>query len=325
MEHSLPDLPQLNLIPKLPKNPRCLPIILIGAGGIVTLAHLPAYKLAGFPVKGIYDIDREKALDVAKQWNIPNVYNTMNEACTSSQNEDVIFDLAIPSIQIVPTLEQIPINSHVLIQKPMGENLAHAQSIVNVCKQRNLRASMNFQLRYAPYILALKDAIHQGWLGDRLTTIQIHLNVHTPWASWPFLNSVPRVEVVYHSIHYVDLIRDLLAPHEPSALHCRASKHAEVPQLSAVRSSFSFEFKHDPMLFVNIYTNHNHRWGAKHAHSYLLVEGTGGAAKAQIGDNLAYGEAAQGQQTDYLQVKAQLSFRRLMLFTFFSCRFVQIK
>lgn len=303
MKQCLPPLPQLNLIPTLPKNPRGLPIILIGAGAIVTLGHLPAYKLAGFSVKGIFDIDQQKALDVAKQWNIPHVYDTINEACTTLKNGNVIFDLAIPSKQIVPILKQIPINSHVLMQKPMGETLDDSKSIVNTCKQRQIHGSVNFQLRYAPYILALKDAIRQGWLGDRITTVEVHVNVHMPWASWPFLATAPRLELIYHSVHYVDLIRDLLAPHEPSALHCRTSKHAVMSHLTPVRSSYSFEFEHDPMLYVNIYTNHHHRWGTKHAQSYLLVEGTRGAAKAQIGDNFAYGETTEGQQTDYLQVK----------------------
>jgi predicted dehydrogenase len=192
----------------------------------------------------------------------------------------------------------------------MGESLADAQSIVKTCKQRQIHGSINFQLRYAPYILALKDAIRRGWLGDRLTTIEVHINVHMPWSLWPFVTTAPRLELNYHSIHYVDLIRELMTPYEPSALHCRTSQHAAMPELTPVRSSYSLEFKHDPMLYVNIYTNHHHRWGMKHAQSYLLVEGTGGAAKAQIGDNLEYGENSEGKQTDYLQVRIQLVFSR---------------
>ncbi|CAF1284260.1 unnamed protein product [Adineta steineri] len=302
MKRYVSNLPQLNLIPRLPKNPQNFSIISIGAGAIVTLGHLPAYELAGFSVQGIYDIDRHKALDVANKWNIPNVYDTINEACTESTNKNVIFDIAVPSKQIISILKQLPINSHVLIQKPMGENLIDAQAIVNICKERHIHGSVNFQLRYAPYILALKDAINRGWLGDRLTTIEIHVNVHTAWSSWPFLATAPRLELIYHSIHYVDLIRDLLAPNEPTSLHCRTSQHAVMPHLTPVRSSYSFEYKHDPMLFVNIYTNHHHRWNKNHAQSYLLIEGTGGAAKAQIGDNLAYGENTAGKQIDYLQI-----------------------
>lgn len=34
-----------------------LPVYIIGAGGIVQDAHLPAYGLAGFEVSGIYDLN----------------------------------------------------------------------------------------------------------------------------------------------------------------------------------------------------------------------------------------------------------------------------
>lgn len=184
----------------------------------------------------------------------------------------------------------------------MGESLAEAQGIVDLCEKRGIHGSVNLQLRYAPYVLALKDAIRRGWLGDKITTIEIHMNDLMPWVIWYFLASVPRLELTYHSIHYVDLLRDLVAPYEPTALHCRTSRHAAMPQLSPVRSSYSFKFEHDPLLFANIYTNHDHRWGTKNAESYLLVEGTGGAAKAQIGDNLAFLEDTEAKQRDYLQV-----------------------
>jgi predicted dehydrogenase len=235
----------------------------------------------------------------------------LNEACTTSPNETIVFDLAIPTKETVSILQQIPRNSHILLQKPMGENLVHAQAIVNTCKERNIRGSVNLQLRYAPYILLLKDVIRRGWLGDRLTTVEVHVNDYMPWPSWPFLDTAPRLELIYHSIHYVDLIRDLLAPYDPSALHCRTSQHAAMPHLTPVRSNYSFEYKHDPMLFVNIYGNHHHRWGLKHAHSYVLVEGTGGAAKAQMSDNFAFADNTFGEQRDYLQVNIQLSFKGL--------------
>jgi predicted dehydrogenase len=50
---------------------KSLPIFIIGAGGIVNTAHLPAYKLAGFNVRGIYDIDHVKACTTATKFSIP--------------------------------------------------------------------------------------------------------------------------------------------------------------------------------------------------------------------------------------------------------------
>ena len=47
------------MIAQLPSEKR--PIYIIGAGGIVNDAHLPAYKIAGFNVQGIFDINEAKA------------------------------------------------------------------------------------------------------------------------------------------------------------------------------------------------------------------------------------------------------------------------
>jgi predicted dehydrogenase len=44
-----------------------IPIAIVGAGGIVDGAHLPAYAKAGLEVVGITDVDMAKATDVAKR------------------------------------------------------------------------------------------------------------------------------------------------------------------------------------------------------------------------------------------------------------------
>jgi predicted dehydrogenase len=180
MKHCLQTLPRLNVKSLLPNNPHHFPIISIGAGSIVNLGHSPACELAGFTVKGIYDVDKKRAQETANKWNIPKVFDTSNEVCTYTSDENIIFDIAVPSKEIVSILKELPINSYTLIQKPMGEYLSEAQAIVDLCEQRHIHGSINFQLRYAPYILALKDAISRGWLGDRITTIEIHVNVLMP-------------------------------------------------------------------------------------------------------------------------------------------------
>lgn len=60
MEDCSQSLRQLNFTPLLPNNPHRFHIVLFGAGAIVNSAHLPAYNIANFTVKGIYDIDKKK-------------------------------------------------------------------------------------------------------------------------------------------------------------------------------------------------------------------------------------------------------------------------
>src|SRR5688500_1233197 len=99
---------------------KSLPIVIIGAGGIVGDAHLPAYKKAGFNVTGITNRTREKADRLAAQFGIPAVYNSVAEAVQHAP-ADTVYDITIMPDQFIETLEQLPDGSAVLIQKPMGD------------------------------------------------------------------------------------------------------------------------------------------------------------------------------------------------------------
>ena len=57
--------PHLDYKPKLPRN-LGEGIGIIGTGGIVNYAHLPAYKKAGFKVVGVTDKNRAQAEKTAR-------------------------------------------------------------------------------------------------------------------------------------------------------------------------------------------------------------------------------------------------------------------
>ena len=67
----------------------------IGAGGIVAGAHLPAYRKAGLSVHAITDIDKDKAASVAKDFDIPHVYATAEELLADPSIE--VVDIAVPA------------------------------------------------------------------------------------------------------------------------------------------------------------------------------------------------------------------------------------
>ena len=146
-----------------------------------------------------------------------------------------------------------------------------------------MRAAANHQLRWAPYTLALKSLIESGELGD-LVDLEFKINVYTPWQDWPFLEKSPRMEMVYHSIHYTDLIRHLYG--EPYAVWARAIKHPVAPKLESCRSFQYFEYGDWNRATISTY--HAHRAGPKYEESYLKLEGTKGVALFQMGLNLSY-------------------------------------
>ncbi len=263
---------------RLPSAPR--PILVLGAGGIVRDAHLPTYRKLGFPVQGLYDIDPDAASRTAAQFDVTQVYDSLESALAS---QGVIFDLAVPASEVLGIVEQLPEQSAVLIQKPLGSNLNDARSIVAACRARRLTAAVNFQLRFSPNMLALKDAIGRGLLGT-ITDLEVRINVHTPWHMWPFLEGIERHELLYHSIHYLDLIRHLVG--EPKAAVCRALEHPLLPGYADTRSSILLDYGH--AVRASLMMNHSHEFGDRHAASILRVEGTLGAAVARMGVNLDY-------------------------------------
>ncbi len=261
-----------------PSGPRL--IVIVGAGGIVDDAHLPAYRMAGFPVAGVYDLNAERARSVAAKWGIP-VFATLAEAIATPH---AVYDLALPPAAHLDVLPHLPDGATVLLQKPMGRDLAEATAILNLCRRKSLKAAVNFQLRFSPMMLAVADALRRGWLG-RLIDVEVHLNLVTPWHLFPFLKGMPRVEIAVHSIHYLDTIRALLG--NPTGVHARTLGHPAT-DLAQTRTAALFDFAPDQRVTFSI--NHNHDFARRFQDASFRFEGTDGAAMVKLGLLLNYPE-----------------------------------
>ena len=263
-----------------PRPSHLRPIVIIGAGDIVRDAHLPAYRRAGFPVAGVFDLRREVAEARAKEFNLPRVFNSVAEAIAVP---DAIFDLGVPPKSQEAALENLPDGAAVLSQKPMGNSLEMAKRIVAICERKKLRAAVNFQFRFCPSMLAIQDLVKRGELGE-LVEIEVRLNIQTPWETFPFLYSESRVEIQVHTVHYLDTIRMLLG--EPARVFARTVKHPHFPKLASTRSSIILDY--GDMIRCCLSINHCHPFGPRHQAATFRVEGTEGCAIATMGASLDY-------------------------------------
>ncbi len=258
------------------------PIYIIGAGGIINDAHLPAYKITKYNVQGITDLDLSKATKTAQLFSIPNVFNSIEEMSAAAPT-NAIFDIAIPANCILSVLQKLPNGANVLMQKPMGENIEDAKKIVALANEKKLNAGVNFQLRYAPFILEAKKMIANNDIGQ-IVDVAINVNVFTPWHLWDFLNNAERVEILYHSIHYIDLVRNLLG--NPKFVYAKTLKHPAVKQLASVKSNIIMDY--GEMCGAHIITNHCHDFGKEKQNSTIKIEGTNGAILINFGALIDY-------------------------------------
>jgi predicted dehydrogenase len=258
-----------------PANPK--PIVIIGAGGIVRDAHLPAYKMAGLPVQGVFDVDPERAASLAKDWHLDVVYESLEQAVEKC-GTDVVYDIAVPPRVITSILPTLPQGAAVLIQKPMGPNLEQAREIRAICRTRNLKAAMNFQLRFSPMMMAARDAVQKGLLGD-LLEVEVHLNIYTPWDIFPFLIPMERVEIAVHSIHYLDTIRAIAG--NPDGVFARSMGDPRAADFAQTRTSVILDYGNKLRGLMTI--NHNHQCGRKFQAADFRFEGTEGAMSVKLG------------------------------------------
>lgn len=260
-----------------------LPIVIVGAGGIVRSAHLPAYRKGNLPVAAIVDRDAQAAQAAAREWGVGLSGASTGDVLPKLEGR-VIFDIAVPAAAVPEVLDTIPRGSTVLIQKPLGETLRQAEAIVALCRERALQAAVNFQLRWAPNMVAARAITDSGVLGT-LHDIEVQVSTHMPWELWSFLKTAPRLEIVYHSIHYVDLIRSWLG--NPQRVYARTVRNPRTPDLAATKSVIVMDYGEWTRAFIA--TNHGLDVPYPELqHSYVQWEGTEGAMRAQMGVNLDY-------------------------------------
>ncbi|CCN71069.1 Gfo/Idh/MocA family protein [Vibrio nigripulchritudo] len=262
----------------LPSTPK--PIVIIGAGGIVHDAHMPAYRKAGFQVQGIFDIDTDRAKKVAEDWGIETVYPDLDSATAFT---DVVYDLPLPPVAVPEVLEALPDGVPVLIQKPLGLDLEQAKVIREICERKSLVAAVNFQLRYSSMMLAMRDVIQSGKLGE-LTDIEVHLNILTPWEMFPFLLQMERIELLVHSIHYIDLIRSVAG--NPKSVYCRTMADPRSEDFKQTRTSAILDYDYPLRCLMSI--NHNHNYGRRAQDATFRFEGTEGCITVKMGVALNY-------------------------------------
>ncbi|HSU49522.1 MAG TPA: Gfo/Idh/MocA family oxidoreductase, partial [Segetibacter sp.] len=237
---------------------------------------LPAYRKAGFQVIGITNRTKARAEKVAVEWGIPNVYDSVADAVAKAP-ADTVYDITIMPEKFVETLEQLPEGSAVLIQKPMGDYFWQSKEILAVCRRKKLVAAINCQLRFAPYVAAARYLINQGFIGE-LYDMEVRVTVKTPWEIFPHVIIHPRLEIQYHSIHYIDLVRSFLG--DPISVMSKTLKHPS-KALSSSRSTILFDYGDTMHAVIN--TNHDHDFGPANQESYIKWEGTKGAIKAKMG------------------------------------------
>jgi len=248
---------------------------IIGCGGIVNYAHLPAYNAAGFRVLACYDRDPETAERTARQHGIPHV---------AASIDDLLGDPAIAIVDIAVTpwdqpaiaARAIAAGKPLLCQKPLADRYDDAMRMVALAKQAGVKLAVNQQMRWDAGIQVSRQLIAQGALGVP-ADCRIEVSIRTPWQMWPWIAASDHLEIMYHSIHYQDALRFLFG--EPEAVTSMHSRWPDQIEVGETRTLTVFHFPSD--LRVTIDVNH-HNW-SDDAYARFRFLGTEGIITGTLG------------------------------------------
>ncbi|MAS33973.1 MAG: oxidoreductase [Anaerolineaceae bacterium] len=248
----------------------------IGCGGIVQYAHMPAYQKAGFKLVAAYDLNRETAEKLAADNQIPNVYDTLDELLADPAVE--VVDIAVPPWTQLAIVEKVAAaGKHMLCQKPLSDTFSEAVKIVELGRQAGIKQAINHQMRWDAGIAASKDIIEQGLIGTP-TDAQIQVTCETPWHMWPWLAAVPGLEIMFHSIHYLDSIRFLFGdPEWVTSRHTRYPEQGEVKGETKTVTVLDYQSGLQALVAVNHYNLHGE------TSAVFKFIGTEGAIEGTIG------------------------------------------
>jgi predicted dehydrogenase len=255
-------------------------IAFIGCGGIVNYGHIPAYKSSGFNLIGGYDRDYEAAKKTAHTHGLNKVYGSLDELLLDPMIQ--IVDIAVvPWDQHDVVVKAVAAGKHMLCQKPFSTHYAEAVEMTALARHAGLKMAVHQQFRWSSIIQAARAIMVEGWVGDVLD-VQVQVSIHTPWDMWPWLASQPRLEVLFHSIHYLDALRFLFG--DPALVTSRHAQHPAQKAKGETKTITIWEYANGLQILIAIC---HFDWSPA-LYSLFRVLGTEGLIEGTIGTNYDY-------------------------------------
>jgi predicted dehydrogenase len=266
----------------------------IGAGGIVSGAHLPAYRKAGLPVHAITDINHDKAQQVAREFSIPQVHSSVDELLADPEIE--VVDIAVPvSQQREILIAALDAGKHVLAQKPLAMSVADAQEMADKSRETGLIVGVNQQLRFDEGIAAAHMMVSNGWIGE-VSGLSLTVNLDTPWHLWDWALGMERLEILVHSIHYHDVVRWFLG--EPTTVFATAGRTKGQAPIGETRTVSTYVYEEGPVAVIH--ANHVNNGGDNSAE--FRIDGSGGSIRGTLGLLYDYPDG----RCDTLEIKSNV-------------------
>ncbi len=197
---------------------RVMTVAVVGTGARGNVYARYAKKFPSvMKIVGAADINPVRLKNFAEKYDLPadKCFNSADEFFTVPKFADIVVISTPDNVHYVPTMKALQAGYHVLLEKPMCQTEKECRDILAMTKKTGGIVAVCHVLRYAPYFMAMREAIQKGMIGDivsvqHLEPIQYshmaHSFVRGNWRSSKQTTPI----ILAKSCHDLDIIRYLV-------------------------------------------------------------------------------------------------------------------
>jgi len=191
---------------------------IIGTGAIFMLSHANAInKIPNAKITNVFDINHERALKCAKDWNIPKVAKSVDELL-ENKNIDAVIIATPNNTHCEIALKSAEARKHIFCEKPISINLQEAYQMIESCKKNKVQLQIGFNQRFWKQVEIVKELLNINFIGKIHSFRSIYSE---KWDAYPAttqyrynLEQSGGATIIDLAVHRIDLIRYLLGEYK---------------------------------------------------------------------------------------------------------------
>jgi predicted dehydrogenase len=177
--------------------------VVVGAGGI-SGAWFPALKAEGVRVAAVVDLQKERAEEKIRTFELGAEADTDLEKTLSRHRPDFVVDLTVPEAHCSVTLTALKHGCHVIGEKPMASSMKEARRMVKAAQAAGRLYMVGQSRRWDDLNATVLRTIETGQIGP-LTTVNCDFYIGAHFGG--FRDEMESPLILDMAIHHFDLVR----------------------------------------------------------------------------------------------------------------------
>ena len=178
-------------------------------------------ELEGVELVAVFNRTRKRAEEVAAKFNIPKVYDSVEELMNKEDLDfvDIITDVNTHAEFTIAAAQN---GIDVICQKPMAASLQDAKKMVDICTEQKVKFFVHENFRWQAPLRALKKVMDRGVIGKPFKARVSFCSAFPVYDNQPFLAELDHFILTDIGSHVLDVCRFLFG--EVKSLYCMSQR-----------------------------------------------------------------------------------------------------